>query len=91
MVKEQSTVKALTERGSYKVSDYYELLVEEQSEHTQIAQIYIDLTKSFSELNVLCGITDTAQYKLAVPHIEAFRQNDPKTGEKAAYLKNSGR
>jgi outer membrane protein TolC len=85
LVKEQVTVKALTERGSYKVSDYYELLVEEQSEHTQIAQIYIDLTKSFSELNVLCGITDTAQYKLTVPHIEVFKQNDLK--QLAAYKK----
>jgi len=85
LVKEQSTVKALTERGSYKVSDYYELLVEEQSEHTQIAQLYIDLTKSFSELNILCGITDTAQYKLAIPHIEIFKQNDLK--QLAAYKK----
>lgn len=85
LVKEQVLVKALTERGSYKVSDYYQLLVEEQSERTQIAQIYLDLTKSFSELNVLCGIMDTTQYKLTVPHIEAYKQNDIK--QLAVYKK----
>ena len=85
LVKEEITIKALTEKGSYKVSDYYELLVEEQSERTQITQLYMDLTRSFSELNIACGISDTGQYKLMVPHIEPFRQNDIK--QLAVYKK----
>jgi len=78
IVKQDYVIKQLTEKGSYKISDYYELLVEEKSEQTQIRQLYIDLTQSFSELNVACGITDTSQYKLAIPSIQPFKQNDIK-------------
>lgn len=78
LVKEAGVVKQLAEKGSYKISDYYALLVEEQSERTQINQINIGLTQSFGELNVLCGVTDTTQYKLTIPHIEPFKQNDIK-------------
>jgi outer membrane protein TolC len=76
LVKLDDVVKQLTEKGSYKISDYYELLVEEKSEQTQIKQLYIDLTQSFSELNVACGIIDTTQYKLAIPNIQLYKQND---------------
>jgi hypothetical protein len=76
LVQEVETLKALTEKGIYRVSDYYELLVEEQSEHTQITTINIQIAQSFSDLNETCGITDTATYKLTIPQIEAYRQND---------------
>ncbi len=78
LIKEEATVKALTERGAYKVSDYYELLVEQKSESTEITALNMELTSDFSELNVLCGITDTTRYKLAIPHIQPYRQNDIK-------------
>lgn len=78
LLKEEKVVKQLAEKGAYKISDYYELMVEEKSERTQIEQLYLELTQSFGELNVACGITDTVQYKLAIPHIIPFKQNDIK-------------
>ncbi len=78
LVRELTVLKAFTEKGIYKVSDYYELLVEEQSEHTQIAQLNLQLSQSFSDLNETCGIIDTASYELNIPKIEAYRQNDYK-------------
>lgn len=78
LVKEASVVKQLAEKGSYKISDYYALLVEEQSEQTQIKQLNIDLTESFDALNVLCGVIDTTAYKLTVPQIAPYQQNDSK-------------
>jgi outer membrane protein TolC len=76
LVKELGIFKNLTEKGIYKVSDYYELLVEEQSEHSEIAQQNLQMLQAFSELNEACGITDTATYKLTIPKIEAYKQND---------------
>lgn len=85
LVKQDAVIKQLADKGSYKVADYYQLLVEEKSELAQIVQLYINLTQSFSELNILCGITDTTQYKLTIPHIEPFKQND--IGQLSAYKK----
>jgi outer membrane protein TolC len=85
LIKEETILKELTDKGSYKVSDYYELLVEERSERTQIRELYNDLTRSFSELNVAAGIIDTTQYKLSIPHIELYKQSDIK--QLAVYKK----
>lgn len=76
LVSELAIVKTLTEKGIYKVSDYYELLVEEQSEHTEIAQLKLQLTQSFSDLNEACGVSDTATYMLSTPQIEVYKQTD---------------
>jgi len=76
LISEVTIFKNLTEKGIYKVSDYYELLVEEQSEHTELAQLNLQLTQSFSDLNEACGITDTSTFKLNIPQIEAYKQND---------------
>lgn len=78
LIRESAILKALTEKGIYKVSDYYELFVEEQSEHTEIAQLHLQIAQSFSDLNETCGISDTASYNLTVPQIEAYKQNDYK-------------
>lgn len=76
LLNELVIVKALTEKGIYKVSDYYELLVEEQSEHTEIAQLNIQILQSFSDLDETCGISDTTSYNLTIPKIEAYKQTD---------------
>jgi len=76
LVHELTILRTFTEKGMYKVSDYYELLVEEQSEHTEIAQLNLQLAQSFSDLNEACGISDTAEYRLTIPQIEVYKQND---------------
>ncbi len=78
LAKELTIFKAFTEKGIYKVSDYYELLVEEQSEHSEIAQLNLQLVQAFSDLNEACGITDTASYRLIIPKIEPYKQSDYK-------------
>lgn len=76
LVSELMIIKTLTEKGIYKISDYYELLVEEQSEHTEIAQLNLEIAQAFTDLNETCGISDTASYKLTIPHIEPYKQTD---------------
>jgi len=76
LIKESAILKSLTEKGVYKVSDYYELFVEEQSEHTETEQLNLQIAQSFSDLNETCGISDTATYNLSIPQIEAYRQTD---------------
>jgi outer membrane protein TolC len=75
---EKNTLKTLTDKGIYRMSDYYQLAVEEQSEHTQVIQFGTQLTQAFSDLNEACGVADTSIYKLTVPHIDAYKQNDIK-------------
>jgi len=76
LVHELVLLKNLTERGIYRISDYYELSVEEQSEHTELVKLKLDMVQSFSDLNEACGISDTTHYNLEVPQIEAFKQAD---------------
>jgi len=78
LVNEKNTLKTLTDKGIYRMSDYYQFSVEEQSELTLVIQINGQLARSFNELNEACGITDTTIYKLTVPYINAFEQSDMK-------------
>ncbi len=76
LIRQDTIVKALTEKGLYKISDYIELMVEEKSERTQIGQMVLDLSQAYSELDVICGIKDSVQYKLSIPDIAPIRQTD---------------
>ncbi len=76
LVHELVLLKNLTEKGIYRISDYYELSVEEQSERTELVKLKLDMVQSFSDLNEACGISDTTHYYLAVPQIQAFKQAD---------------
>lgn len=78
LVNETKTLRILTDKGIYRMSDYYQLAVEEQSERTQITQLYEQFTEAYSALNEACGISDTSTYTLAIPHIDAYKQNDVK-------------
>ena len=78
LVRESGTLKILTDRGIYHMSDYYALLVEEQSERVQIAQLRVQMLQSFSDLNATCGINDTSMYILSIPHLTIYSQKDVK-------------
>ena len=62
----------------YGLDDYYSLLVEEHSEHTQVAQFYAQVVKSFSDLYETCGIVDTNFPILLIPDIKMEVQPDIK-------------
>ncbi len=76
LTQQNKIVKMLADKGSYKISDYYELLVEEKSERTQIARLKIDMEQAFSVLNSSCGIMDTVQYTLPIPDIQLTEKTD---------------
>jgi outer membrane protein TolC len=78
LVREKNILKELTDKGIYRMSDYYELAVEEQSEKTQVTQLSVQFTQAISDLNETCGINDTAFCKLSIPKIEPYKQNDIK-------------
>jgi len=78
LISETNTLKTLTDKGIYRMSDYYALLVEEQSERVQVAQLKVQLSQSIGELNQACGLNDTTNYVFAIPHIDLYKQNDVK-------------
>jgi outer membrane protein TolC len=78
LVRESGTLKVLTDKGIYHMSDYYALLVEEQSERVQIAQLRVQMLQSFGDLNTTCGISDTGMYILSIPHLSVYNQKDVK-------------
>ena len=60
------------------MSDYYQFAVEEQSERTQVVQLYTQVSQSLSQLNEACGITDTTMCTFVVPQLDNYRQTDMK-------------
>jgi hypothetical protein len=68
--------KVYADTTLYNMDDYYGLLVEEHSEHTQVAQYYAQVIKAFSDLNETCGIVDTTFPTLTVPDLKILARPD---------------
>lgn len=66
---EEGLLKLLAEKGIYKQSEYLSFIIEEQTEETSILQQQIEYKQDLYEMNVLCGISDTATYILSDPDI----------------------
>ncbi len=67
--KEQNILKNLTEKGTYRQTDYLSFLVTMQQQEILISQIRNNFQNDFSSLNYLCGINDTAAIPLKKPEI----------------------
>ena len=69
-------LKQLVEHGIYKQSDYLSLLIESQTQKTQLSQLEIKYRTDINDMNVICGIADTNTYVLILPAINAALKND---------------
>ena len=74
--RQSELLKQLIEQGIYKQSDYLSLLIELQSQKSQLLQLEIQYRKDINNLNVICGISDISIYVLTLPAINENRKSD---------------
>lgn len=67
---ESGILKRLTDRGTYRQTDYLTLWVTIQQQQIVIDQLMVQYQKNYALLNSLCGIQDTAFAVLAPPSLE---------------------
>jgi outer membrane protein TolC len=68
---EELVLKSYVEAGIYRQTDYLAFLLEKQTQEVQISQLEIQYKSDLGQLNVLCGISDTATYQLSSPGISS--------------------
>ena len=78
---EKSILKSLMELGVYKQTDYLSFEIAIQSQEIQWKQAEILYKNDVRQLNIICGINDTAINKLAAPDLKmngvADKNNSP--------------
>ncbi len=72
--KEELILKELTEKGTYRQTDYLTFLVSLQQQELVLKQVTIQYKNDVATLNYLCGIADTAAVNLLEPnlHVETL-------------------
>ncbi len=78
---EKTILQKLTEQGIYKQTDYLSFEIAIQSQEIQWKQSEIQYRNDVRQLNLICGINDTAINKLAAPDLKingvADKNNSP--------------
>ena len=70
LVSEAKVLKAWTEKGIYRQTDYLSLQVEISSLEQNVRDLDLQYRKEFWNLNLICGISDTVFYDLELPLIK---------------------
>jgi outer membrane protein TolC len=73
---ERDILKRLTEEGVYKQTDYLSFEIAMQSQEIQIKQAQNQYKNDVRQLNVMCGINDTASMVLAAPELKMAGSGD---------------
>lgn len=69
MKDEGKLLSTLVEKGAYRQNDYLLFRVGTSSLERSVNDLELQYRKELSTLNILCGISDTAEYKLMVPDL----------------------
>jgi hypothetical protein len=77
LTKEQTTVKALVDKGVYQMTDFLNLQVLISSQRIAISQSFIQLRNDFSLLNFICGIDGHRDINLIKPEITVQNNSNP--------------
>jgi len=75
LIDEAKILKAWVEKGIYRQTDYLSLNVEILNLERNIRDLDLQFHKEFSNLNLICGITDTFIYDLSLPSINELVNN----------------
>jgi len=67
---EEIVLKAWVQKGTYHQTDYLSVKVEIIQLERNIKNLLFQYRKEFSNLNLICGISDTTVYRLSIPSIE---------------------
>ena len=77
---EEKALKVWVRNGTYRQTDYLVLKVGIMQLERNIRNLELQYRKEFANLNMICGIADTAVYKLELPSIEEqLRQSEEKS------------
>ncbi|MCX6287625.1 MAG: TolC family protein [Bacteroidetes bacterium] len=77
-LKEEEKVLGMwVQKGTYRQTDYLSVRVEIIQLERNIRNLEFQYRKEFSNLNVICGISDTTIYKLSLPAIEEILKRSP--------------
>ncbi len=66
---EETVLESFVKQGLYRETDYLALDLEKQMQEVQISQLMIQYKADIGQLNLLCGITDTAYFEISNPII----------------------
>lgn len=74
---EQTTIKALVDKGVYLVTDYMNLQILIKAQGITISQSFIQLKNDMALLNLLCGITGQGEINLIKPELNPQNNVNP--------------
>ena len=74
---EEMVLKMWVQKGTYRQTDYLSVKVEIIQLERNIKNLDLQYRKEFSNLNVICGLTDTAHVRLGLPSIEEILKKSP--------------
>jgi len=74
---EEMVLKMWVQKGTYRQTDYLSVKVEIIQLERNIKNLDLQYRKEFSNLNVICGLTDTAHVRLGLPTIEEILKKSP--------------
>ncbi len=74
---ESTLVRQLAEQGIYRQTEYMAVLLELKNQKIALANLGTEYRKELAALNLLCGLTDTAFYQLALPDLRLTGPADP--------------
>ncbi len=67
---EERLLQQFVQQGIYKQTDYLSFEIATQSVEIQISQLQIEYKNNLRQLNLLCGINDTAYHVLTAPDLQ---------------------
>ena len=79
LTNEQSTIKALVDKGVYFVTDFMNLQIMIKAQGITCSQSYNQLKNDVSLLNFLCGITGQGEFNLTKPELTLQNNTNPES------------
>ena len=79
LTNEQSTIKALVDKGVYLVTDFMNLQIMIKAQGITCSQSYNQLKNDVSLLNFLCGITGQGEFNLTKPELTLQNNTNPES------------
>jgi outer membrane protein TolC len=77
-LKEESRIlQAWVNSGIYRQTDFLSFRVEIFSLERNVRDLDLQFRREFSNLNLICGVSDTVSYNLVLPSIEEMIKNSP--------------
>ena len=76
--KENEIIRQFVLQGLCKQTDYLSLQIETQTQEILVSQLESQFEKDLRQLNQLCGLNDTASYRLSLPDLKISGTSDIK-------------